>query len=144
MGFATQTSIDPPRFLACISIKNRTYRVPSGREALAVQLVPEGAEELAELFGGRDRRRGGQVRALRLAPGPDGLPLLEDCPSWFAGRIVERHALGDHSGFLLEPFAGAERRHGRDGCRSHSAKEMDPGTRRDFAARERLAPRVPR
>ena len=33
----------------------------------------------------------------------DGLPILEDCPSWFAGTIEARLNLGDHVGFLLAP-----------------------------------------
>ena len=58
--------------------------------------------------------------------GPGGLPLLGGCPSWFAGRILERLALGDHTGLLLEPFDGAD-----DGPRAwlpfSRAKSIDPG-----------------
>src|SRR3954447_7295179 len=54
VGFAGQVSIDPPRFMACLSDKNRTYRVAAdGADHLVVHLVPERAVELAELFGGR-------------------------------------------------------------------------------------------
>src|SRR3954451_15624062 len=52
IGFATQISIDPPRFLVGLSDKNRTYRVARRAEHLAVHFVPEDGEELAELFGG--------------------------------------------------------------------------------------------
>ena len=38
--------------------------------------------------------------------GPDGVPVLDECESWFAGRIVETVPLGDHSGRVLEPFDG--------------------------------------
>src|SRR4051794_41781759 len=31
VGFATQCSINPPRFLVCLSDKNRTFRVEIGR-----------------------------------------------------------------------------------------------------------------
>src|SRR3712207_8083841 len=34
VGFATQTSIDPPRFAVCLSHRNRTYR--RGRDARAL------------------------------------------------------------------------------------------------------------
>src|SRR3954447_21047402 len=51
VGFATQCSIDPLRFLVCLSDKNRTFRVAQRAEMLAVHLVPEEAEWLAELFG---------------------------------------------------------------------------------------------
>ena len=43
VGFATQCSIDPPRFLVCLSVKNRTYRVAKNANAMVVHLVPEGA-----------------------------------------------------------------------------------------------------
>ena len=52
IGFATQCSIHPPRFLAGISDRNRTHRVAKGAASMAVHLVPEAAIELAELFGG--------------------------------------------------------------------------------------------
>ena len=52
IGFATQASIDPSRFLALLSHRNRTYRVGIRAELVAVHLVPEEADDLAELFGG--------------------------------------------------------------------------------------------
>src|SRR3954447_1178565 len=52
VGFATQTSIDPPRFLVCLSRANRTYRRARDAELLGVHCVPADAEDLAELFGG--------------------------------------------------------------------------------------------
>jgi flavin reductase (DIM6/NTAB) family NADH-FMN oxidoreductase RutF len=52
VGFATQTSIDPPRFAVCLSHNNRTYRHARDAEHLGVHCVPEHATELAELFGG--------------------------------------------------------------------------------------------
>ena len=48
VGFTTQCSIDPPRFLVCLSVKNRTYRVAKRADALVVHLLPQGADELAE------------------------------------------------------------------------------------------------
>ena len=52
IGFATQCSIDPTRFLVCVSDKNRTARVAERADALAVHLVPAPADHLVELFGG--------------------------------------------------------------------------------------------
>ena len=51
IGFATQVSIKPPRFLVGLSDKNRTCRVARRAEHIAVHFVPEDGEELAELFG---------------------------------------------------------------------------------------------
>src|SRR5918994_1284699 len=52
VGFATQASIDPSRFLVCLSHTNRTYRVGRDADLLGVHFVPEEQAALAELFGG--------------------------------------------------------------------------------------------
>src|SRR5882762_7923566 len=52
VGFATQVSIGPRRFLACLSTQNHTYRIAQDADFLAVHLVPRGAIALARLFGG--------------------------------------------------------------------------------------------
>ena len=107
VGFATQCSIDPPRFLVCISDKNRTYRaLEAGASAMAVHVVPATAAELVEVFGGETGDEEDKFSKVSWTRGPEGLPVLDDCPSWFAGRILERIALGDHVGFLVEPFDG--------------------------------------
>src|SRR4051812_38755411 len=79
VGFATQGSIDPPRFLACLSKANRTYRVARGADALAVHFVPAGADGLAELFGGQTGDEVDKFSRCRWHPGPGGVPLLDDC-----------------------------------------------------------------
>jgi flavin reductase (DIM6/NTAB) family NADH-FMN oxidoreductase RutF len=106
LGFATQTSIDPSRFLACVSDKNRTYRVAQDASHMAVHLVPAERGDLAELFGGETGDEEDKFAQCDWREGPAGLPLLDGCPTWFAGRILERLPLGDHVGHLLEPFDG--------------------------------------
>jgi flavin reductase (DIM6/NTAB) family NADH-FMN oxidoreductase RutF len=125
VGFATQTSIDPSRFLACISDKNRTCRVAREARTFAVHLVPSDRGDLAELFGGETGDDTDKFEQARWHEGPDGVPLLDDCPSWFAGRIIERHVLGDHVGHLLEPFDGSDAGDGWLGFTR--AKRIDPG-----------------
>ena len=107
VGFATQCGIDPARFLVCVSDKNRTYRVlERGAAAIVMHVVPQDAGHLVELFGGETGDDADKFDRCRWSEGPEGLPVLDDCRSWFAGRIVERVRLGDHVGFVLEPFAG--------------------------------------
>ncbi len=127
IGFATQCSIHPPRFLAGISDKNRTHRVvAAGVAAMAIHLVPEDAAELAELFGGETGDELDKFERCSWRPGPDGVPLLDDCPSRFVGRILERVDFGDHTGMVLEPFfAEVEESEGQLGF--HRAKRIDPG-----------------
>jgi flavin reductase (DIM6/NTAB) family NADH-FMN oxidoreductase RutF len=104
IGFATQTSFDPPRFLACLSRENRTYRLALTADALAVHLVPRARRDLAELFGGQTGDDIDKFDRCAWHPGPHGLPILDGCPTWFAGTIEARLDLGDHVGFLLDPF----------------------------------------
>jgi flavin reductase (DIM6/NTAB) family NADH-FMN oxidoreductase RutF len=126
IGFATQCSIDPPRFLACISDKNRTYRALQDAQAMAVHVVPREAGHIVELFGGETGDEADKFDRCAWRPGPDGLPLIDDCPSWFAGRILERIPLGDHVGHVLEPFAGNDA--GQTGFYPFQrAKRIDPG-----------------
>jgi flavin reductase (DIM6/NTAB) family NADH-FMN oxidoreductase RutF len=125
LGFSTQTSIDPERFLACISDKNRTYRVAREADTMAVHLVPSERGDLAELFGGETGDDADKFARTGWSDGPGGVPVLDGCPSWFAGRILERHVLGDHVGHLLEPFGGSDA--GDDWLGFTRAKAIDPG-----------------
>jgi flavin reductase (DIM6/NTAB) family NADH-FMN oxidoreductase RutF len=127
VGFATQCSIDPPRFLVCISDKNRTHRViERGADAIAVHVVPADAGDLVELFGGETGDDHDKFERSDWREGPAGLPILERCPSWFAGRIVDRVPLGDHVGRVLEPFDGRDDHHGPAFPFSR-AKRVEPG-----------------
>ncbi len=104
IGFATQCSIRPQRFMACLSRANRTYDVACDVDALAVHLVPRSQVALARLFGGETGDEIDKFALCEWHPGPRGLPILNGCPSWFAGDIRARHDLGDHVGFVLDPF----------------------------------------
>ena len=126
IGFATQCSIHPARFLAGISDKNRTFRVARGAGSMAIHLVPESAAELAELFGGETGDEVDKFERSAWRPGPDGVPLLDDCPNRFVGRILERIDFGDHVGVVLEPFfAEEDEQSGQLGF--HRAKRIEPG-----------------
>jgi flavin reductase (DIM6/NTAB) family NADH-FMN oxidoreductase RutF len=106
IGFATQTSIHPGMFLACLSRANRTYRLSRDATALAVHAVPRDRRDLVELFGGETGDEVDKLARCQWSPGPCDLPIIEGCPSWFAGEIRSRHDLGDHEGCLLAPIAG--------------------------------------
>jgi flavin reductase (DIM6/NTAB) family NADH-FMN oxidoreductase RutF len=108
VGFATQCSIDPRRFLVCLSDKNRTFRVAQDASVLVVHVVPEGAEELASLFGSETGDEVDKFARCAWTPGPSGAPVLDDCGNWFAGRVLERLPAGDHWAFLLEPVQDAD------------------------------------
>jgi flavin reductase (DIM6/NTAB) family NADH-FMN oxidoreductase RutF len=107
VGFATQTSIDPPRFAVCLSHENRTYRRGRDAELLGVHCVPADAEALAELFGGETGDEVDKFARCDWHEGPGGVPILDACANWFVGRVLWRADAGDHDAFLLEPIAGA-------------------------------------
>lgn len=126
LGFATQTSIRPPRFLVCISRKNHTYRVACRARVLVVHFVPEQATALAELFGGETGDEIDKFAHCDWRPGPDGAPVLTALDSWFAGSVLTHVDLGDHVGFVLAPIAGAASRSERT-LTFHRARWIDPG-----------------
>jgi flavin reductase (DIM6/NTAB) family NADH-FMN oxidoreductase RutF len=126
VGFATQCSIHPPRFLVCLSDKNRTFRVARAAELLVVHLVPSDAEDLAELFGSETGDETDKFGRCAWTPGPGGTPVLDACENWFAGRVLHRVPAGDHCAYLLEPIAA----HSGEGGRPftfHRARRMEPG-----------------
>ena len=126
IGFATQTSIHPPRMLVCLSRENRTTRVARRSPALAVHLVPADRLDLAELFGGETGDDVDKFARAAWHEGPHGVPILDDCPNWFVGRVVWRRDAGDHDVLLLEPVA-AERGTGEDEFTFHRAKRIEAG-----------------
>ncbi|MEU8120382.1 flavin reductase family protein [Spirillospora sp. NPDC049024] len=105
VGFTTQTSIEPFRFLVCLSRRNRTYRAAEAAKVLAVHVLGRSEEQrrLAALFGERTGDEIDKFTRCSWRPGPEGVPLLTGAPRRLVGRIEERVELGDHTGFLLAP-----------------------------------------
>ena len=103
VGFTTQVSIEPARYLVCLSVQNHTYRLARDASHLAVHVVPADRTDLAELFGGESGDEVDKFARCAWRDGPHGLPLLDDCPRWFTGAVVGTLDLGDHVGLLLEP-----------------------------------------
>jgi flavin reductase (DIM6/NTAB) family NADH-FMN oxidoreductase RutF len=126
VGFASQVSIHPQRFLICLSVKNRTFEVAQRATALVVHFVPEQAEELAVLFGGETGDEVDKFARCEWREGPDGAPILSGLEDWFAGRILERLDFGDHWGFLLDPIDGEAHRSGSP-LTFRRAKSIEPG-----------------
>ena len=103
IGFATQCSIHPPRFLACISKQNHTFDVIRRASVVAVHLTDAAQEHLAELFGGET---GDEIDKLARTSWHEeyGVPVLDECERWFAGLIERQVDFGDHVGFVLKPL----------------------------------------
>jgi flavin reductase (DIM6/NTAB) family NADH-FMN oxidoreductase RutF len=127
VGFATQASIDPPRFLVGLSDKNHTYRVAQRAERLAVHVLDRGDRHLAELFGSQTGDEVDKFAQCAWQDGPGGLPVLDDAPAWFVGRVVSRHPLGDHVAHLLEPEAAHVREGDLTLLTFAAVRDLDPG-----------------
>jgi flavin reductase (DIM6/NTAB) family NADH-FMN oxidoreductase RutF len=127
VGFHSQSSIEPPRYVVWLSQANHTHGVARRASTFAVHLVPADRHDLAELFGGRTGDRSDKLARCDWAPGPDGVPLVAGCPDRFVGRRLEWLAgAGDHDGVVLEPL---EAEVGSEGpwLRLSDATDIDPG-----------------
>jgi flavin reductase (DIM6/NTAB) family NADH-FMN oxidoreductase RutF len=126
VGFAAQCSISPPRFMVWLSHRNHTLAVARQAEVLAVHLLSAEDHALAELFGSRCGEEVDKFAAVAWHEGPEGVPLLDACPRWFVGRVLERFDSGDHDGFLLEPVdAGTGPWSGQLGF--SAVQDLEPG-----------------
>ena len=126
VGFATQCSVKPPRFIACISKENRTFDAVSGAKAVIVHFLGRGQLELARLFGGETGDEVDKFELCSWSHGPGGIPVLDGVPGWFAGRVLQRLDAGDHVALLLDP-AHAEDRGGAVDLGFKLVKPIDPG-----------------
>ncbi len=128
VGFATQCSINPPRWLACLSDKNHTYRVARRAQALAVHLLGASQDDLASLFGEETGDMADKFAAVSWRWGHTGAPVLGDCAAWVEGDVLESYRFGDHCGFLLAPVDGGAGQ--RTGQYSFSqGRRLHPGHR---------------
>lgn len=125
IGFATQCSIHPPRFLACLSKKNHTLPVARRARVLAVHVVDENARDLAELFGGETGDVVDKFARVRWHE-EHGVPVLSGCQRWFAGKVLQQIDLGDHIGFLLQPL-DAEGEAPASQLTYQQARDIEPG-----------------
>ena len=123
IGFATQCSIDPLRFLACLSNKNRTYRLARNAEHMAVHVVPEDRRDLAELFGGETGDEVDKLAQVECEEGPGGVPLIAGCP-YLVGKILQSFDVGDHVAFELDVIDTAG---SAPPLRFQQAKRIEPG-----------------
>lgn len=126
VGFTTQTSIDPPRFLVCLSHQNHTHDVALRADHLAVHVLDDDQHELAELFGGETGDRTDKFADCAWTDGGGGVPVLDDCPAYVVGRVLDRIPMGDHTGFLLEPVDVSVREDGEP-LTLEDAQDVDAG-----------------
>jgi flavin reductase (DIM6/NTAB) family NADH-FMN oxidoreductase RutF len=127
VGFTTQVSINPPRFLVCLSLKNYTTTVAAAATHLAIHLLRADDAELAQLFGEETGDRTDKLTRCRWSVGPHDVPVLGDAAAWFVGRIEARLEFGDHLGHLLAPEEVELRRPLGSLLSFADVREFDPG-----------------
>lgn len=126
IGFATQTSIDPPRLLVCLSRSNATTRTARRARYLGVHQLTGQQIDLARVFGAESGDWTDKFTDVAWYAGPHRVPLLGDAPTWLVGRVVKRFDVGDHRGFLLEPAASGDQ-HSESVLTFRAVASMDPG-----------------
>lgn len=127
VGFATQTSLKPPRFLVGMSRRNHTFGVASQSEHLAVHVLARTNIELARLFGGQTGDQVDKFAQCSWHSGPEGMPILDDAVAWFVGKTLDRIDVGDHVGYLLEPVAGYAPEGDDDLVSFSDVTDLEPG-----------------
>ena len=110
VGFTTQCSMKPARYLVCVSKVNHTYEPALLSNVLAVHFLDQADRHLAEVFGELTGDAVDKLSLVPWSPGPEGVPVLDGAAAWLAGRVIATHDLGDHTGFVLDPIAGEVRR----------------------------------
>ncbi|MEY2397395.1 MAG: hypothetical protein QOJ00_569 [Actinomycetota bacterium] len=125
VGFATQCSIEPSRYLIGLSVKNHTFRAAQTAEYLAVHVLDRNEKELAELFGGETGDEVDKFARCQWHEGPHRVPIVDGIDAWFVGRIVERVDMGDHLGHIVEPVAAQAAP--VDNLQFGEAKDIDAG-----------------
>src|SRR4051794_17433192 len=126
VGFTTQTSIDPARFLVCISKANATSRTVAAATHVAMhQLAPKDMD-VARLFGEESEDWTDKFAQCSWQEGPYEVPVLDAAVAWFVGEVVERFDVGDHDGLLLAPVATGGRSDGRV-LTFQQVNDFDPG-----------------
>ena len=78
VGFATQISIHPARFLAGVSKTNHTCPVAARSDYLAVHVLARRHIGLARLFGGQTGDQVDKFDQCSWHTGPQGMPILDD------------------------------------------------------------------
>jgi len=125
-GFLTQCSIEPPRFLVCISKVNRTFDVVRRSTRLGLHLLGSEQAATAALFGEETGDRTDKFARTSWHPGPSGVPVLDECAAWMVSRIAERVGAGDHVAMVTDPIVGGTGRH-PGVLTNRNAPHLEPG-----------------
>jgi flavin reductase (DIM6/NTAB) family NADH-FMN oxidoreductase RutF len=111
VGFVTQCSIQPPRYLICLSKENHTWDVSLKADALALHLLGREQGDVASVFGEETGDAVDKFAQVHWAEGVTGSPLLSECAAWMEGAIIDRIDVGDHVACVVDPVVGGHGGH---------------------------------
>jgi flavin reductase (DIM6/NTAB) family NADH-FMN oxidoreductase RutF len=126
VGFVTQSSIAPVRFIICISKANHTYGIARRSTSLALHLLGSDQRDMASLFGETTGDAVDKFADIGWTAGASGVPRLTECAAWVEGRILDSFDGGDHQAFLIDVRDGGPGRH-RDRLMLHDVADFEPG-----------------
>ena len=112
---ATQCSIEPPRYLVCVSKVNHTWKLAKTADGLA--LAPPRRRSSPTTWRPCSGRRLGdktdKFDRVSWTDGVTGSPILSECAAWLEGTIIDRVDVGDHVACVVIPVAGGYGTHPR-------------------------------
>lgn len=126
VGFVTQCSIVPPRFLVCISKANHTYFITEYSNGLALHLVGREQLDLVSLFAEETGDVVNKFSRCLWHTGVTGSPVLSRCTAWLECTVIDRWGVGDHQALLVRPVAGGSGEF-QDVVTLRSSPDLQPG-----------------
>ncbi len=107
VGFHAQCGMDPALY-AWLSKANHTYKTGALANVFAVHFLAKENRPLAELFGTLTGDEIDKFERCAWSPGPEGVPLLDDCSNRIVGRREAWLDAGaDHVCLMLDPLEAA-------------------------------------
>lgn len=126
VGFVTQCSIVPLRFLVCISKVNHTYFTTESSNSLTLHLVGRDHIDLASLFAEETGDTVDKFSRCLWHTGVTGSPVLSGCTSWLECLVIDRWSVGDHQALLVRPVTGGSGT-SQDVLTARDSPDLQPG-----------------
>jgi flavin reductase (DIM6/NTAB) family NADH-FMN oxidoreductase RutF len=96
----TSVSLEPPLVLISIDGRSRTHHLILAAQRFCINILDERQQALSDRFAGRRPGEHALFDDCSRAATPGGLPILDDSLAWLDCRLVDTHAVGDHTLFI--------------------------------------------
>jgi flavin reductase (DIM6/NTAB) family NADH-FMN oxidoreductase RutF len=110
LTWIAQCSFEPPLVMIAIQRSSQMHEAVERSGALAVNVIAEGQEKVAEAFFRPPSLEGNRLAGFQYEPGPaTGAPLLTDLPAWIEARVIDAVTRGDHTVFVAQVIGAGVR-----------------------------------